>query len=471
MQLSIERDSSLPVYRQIVEQVRGLVASAALPVGATLPTVRALAADLQISRLTVHKAYQELQSLGVVECRRRSGTVVCPIQDEEVGLRRLDGFLSSGPFPEFELISRKTNVRSLASPVPDPRLFDVDEFLSCMNVLRGPDNWSFYYPDRFADPALARLLASRLGPYGVGFDPEGVVLLGGRNPGMALLSSTILGDGRPVAVQEPHTLGASTWYGQYGIETVGVRSSSQGLDTDALRRACEERSVGALVAQPNFGPVTGHRWSEANRSEVAEILTRFGVVLIERTGYSVLSFDDLRPTTVASHMPPDLSYLEFSFQAAIAPGMSLSFVCTPPGRTHKVVNDAFKMGLVLAKPDRMVGAEFLRRAFEPNLARIVRTYLSRRDALCESLSSSLPSSCSFDVPEGGYCVYVRLPKPLDPEALFREALRHKVSVMPGRYVWASDGGDDGVALSYSMLDPAALTWAGQAFGRVLTAVL
>lgn len=471
MDLTIDRDSHLPVYRQIVEQVRGLVAGARLPVGSTLPTVRALATDLGVSRLTVHKAYQELQTLGVVVCRRRSGTVVCPIRDEEVGLRRLDGFLTSGPFPEFELISRRTNVRSLASPVPDPRLFDVDEYLSCANVLRGRDNWSFYYPDHHGDPVLARLLSAKLAPFGVDVDPERVVLLGGRNPGMALLSSTVLCTARVVAVQEPHALGAREWFKNYGIQTVGIRTSADGLDVDALEAACRRSGVGALVAMPNFGPITGHRWSLSNRRAVAEVLTRYGVTLIERTGYSVLAFDEGNPSTVATSLPRELAYSEFSFQSAIAPGMNLSFVCPPMERMERTLSDAFKMGLGLPKPDRLVGAEFVRRGFEPNLARIVHAYRARRDALSTALRDCLPVGCEFDVPAGGYCLYVRLPRRLDAEALFREALESKVSVMPGRFVCGAEQGDDGVALSYSMLDPAALTWAGHAFGRVLKKLL
>src|SRR5580700_7851527 len=67
MDLTLERSSATPLYRQIVEQVRRLVDSGRLRPGARLPTVRHVADQFHLTRLTVHTAYTELQSQGYVE--------------------------------------------------------------------------------------------------------------------------------------------------------------------------------------------------------------------------------------------------------------------------------------------------------------------------------------------------------------------------------------------------------------------
>ncbi len=471
MLLTVDKCSAIPVYRQIVEQVRSMVASAQLPVGASLPTVRALAADLDVSRLTVHKAYQELQEIGLIVSRRRHGTTVTTIKDEETGLRRLAGFLETGPFSDFEQICERTNVRSLASPVPDPRLFDVDEFLSCHNVLRGEDNWSHYYPSEMGDEPLAKVFQSRLKPHGVECSPESFVPLSGRNPAMVVLANGLFTKGRPVAVQEPHALGIKQWYESQGVKSIGVPSGKHGIDTEALERACRDDNANVLVGLPNFGLIDGLGWPDSNRREVARILAKYGVTFIERAGNSILSFEQVEQTPMGTFLPKGTAFVACSLQMALAPGLDMAFVASNGPRPLWLEQEVARSGLLMSRPTRLVSAEFMRRAFDPILARIVRTYQSRRDALVSALGGSLPDGCTFEVPQGGFCLYVRLPRPVDPEQLFRRALQSKVALMPGRYVSASGTGDDGIALSYSMLDPAALTKAGETVGRVLKTVL
>ena len=66
----------MPVYRQIVDQVRGAVASGALRAGDQLPTVRQLAVDLEVNPNTVVRAYRELEYDGLLETHQGTGTFV-----------------------------------------------------------------------------------------------------------------------------------------------------------------------------------------------------------------------------------------------------------------------------------------------------------------------------------------------------------------------------------------------------------
>jgi GntR family transcriptional regulator len=76
MFLPIDPSSGLPVYRQIMEQVRRMVVAGRLGAGEKLPSVRDLALTLGINPLTVGKAYGELERDGVVEMRRGLGVFV-----------------------------------------------------------------------------------------------------------------------------------------------------------------------------------------------------------------------------------------------------------------------------------------------------------------------------------------------------------------------------------------------------------
>jgi len=76
MFLPIDPNSGLPIYRQIIEQVKRTIASGALQSGDRLPSVRELSALLEINPLTVQKAYRELEREDVLEMRRGRGMFV-----------------------------------------------------------------------------------------------------------------------------------------------------------------------------------------------------------------------------------------------------------------------------------------------------------------------------------------------------------------------------------------------------------
>jgi GntR family transcriptional regulator len=76
MDISINLTDGVPIYRQIVNQVKYLIASALLQPGEELPPIRTLALQLKVTPNTIVKAYDELEKAGVVHKLRGSGTYV-----------------------------------------------------------------------------------------------------------------------------------------------------------------------------------------------------------------------------------------------------------------------------------------------------------------------------------------------------------------------------------------------------------
>ena len=76
MQIHVSPSDGRPIYQQIVEQVRRLLAAGRLEAGDELPTIRGLAEQLLVNPNTVARAYRELELAGLVEKRRTAGTFV-----------------------------------------------------------------------------------------------------------------------------------------------------------------------------------------------------------------------------------------------------------------------------------------------------------------------------------------------------------------------------------------------------------
>src|SRR6186997_157999 len=84
MLIQLNRNSAQPLYVQLALDIQRRIRSGALPAGARLPTVRELARQLGVTRLTIHSAYSELQSGGWVEATVGRGTFVAT-QSASVG--------------------------------------------------------------------------------------------------------------------------------------------------------------------------------------------------------------------------------------------------------------------------------------------------------------------------------------------------------------------------------------------------
>jgi len=87
LDISINLADGVPIYRQIVNQVKYLVASGLLQPGEELPPIRTLAMQLRVTPNTIVKAYGELEISGVIQKRQGSGTFVSEGRPQQVALR------------------------------------------------------------------------------------------------------------------------------------------------------------------------------------------------------------------------------------------------------------------------------------------------------------------------------------------------------------------------------------------------
>ena len=87
-QFALDLHSGVPVYRQIIDQVRSGMASGSLTAGDQLPTVRQLAVDLAINPNTVLRAYRELELGGLLETHQGTGTFVADKKVEKKSAER-----------------------------------------------------------------------------------------------------------------------------------------------------------------------------------------------------------------------------------------------------------------------------------------------------------------------------------------------------------------------------------------------
>ena len=87
-EFALDLHSGVPVYRQLIDQVRAGIAAGSLTVGDQLPTVRQLAVDLAINPNTVMRAYRELELGGLLETHQGTGTFITGKKPEKQSAER-----------------------------------------------------------------------------------------------------------------------------------------------------------------------------------------------------------------------------------------------------------------------------------------------------------------------------------------------------------------------------------------------
>ena len=95
MKLSIDPDSSVPIYVQIEDRIHSLIAAGQIQPGEQLPTIRELAADIRVNLNTVARAYYELDREGVISTQRGKGTFVSGVPDQKQIERKRQKLLHS----------------------------------------------------------------------------------------------------------------------------------------------------------------------------------------------------------------------------------------------------------------------------------------------------------------------------------------------------------------------------------------
>lgn len=120
MKIIISANSSLPIYEQIINQVRDIVVSGELKPGEAMPSIRNLARDLQVSVITTKRAYEELESEGVIRSVAGKGFYVCQ-QNNDI-LKEKQIMLLEKRYMELIADSRKAGM-------------ELDEIINLISVL------------------------------------------------------------------------------------------------------------------------------------------------------------------------------------------------------------------------------------------------------------------------------------------------------------------------------------------------
>jgi DNA-binding transcriptional MocR family regulator len=464
MEISIDRTSREPIYRQISRQIRELITSGRLPAGFRLPPERRLAGAIGVSRSTVLIAYQELRADALIDAHVGRGTNVtqptAPPNDEAVGhelpWRQLFGVAASAyqdPLVgDLLRVTERDDAIPLSFGMPAPELLPFAELRETIDEVLAETGAAalLHSPTEGLTPlreALARMMAAR----GVRCDPAEVLVLSGSQQGLDLAARVLLDPGDPVVVEQPSFIGALQTFRGARARLIGVPVDEHGMRVDVLESVLSRFRPKLIYTLPTFQNPSGAVMPLERRQRLLALARRHQVPVLEDDPYSELRFEG-EPVPSLRALDPEVLHLS-TFSKLLFPGMRLGFLVAPRPVVRQFALARQTADLHANTLGQWVLERFVRRGRVAAHVRAVRSaYRRRRDTMLAALRDARVPGLSWRAPEGGFYVWCRLPDGVRTAGLAARAAEAGVSFLPGRACFADEPPAEFIRLNFSYPD-------------------
>jgi DNA-binding transcriptional MocR family regulator len=461
--ISIDKESSTPVYRQIIQYFEKMISQGKLTQGYRLPPERKLARALGVNRTTVLNAYQALKEAGLVEGHVGRGTTVLPpsgpAEVERHGaqplrwpqlLRRQTGTPWEGVIRDLHALTERKDSIILSIGCPAPDLVPTRVLMEAQQAViaeRGPEAFSSGPCEGVSGFRIA--LSALMERRGAACDPEAILVTSGSQQAIDLIARVLLEPGDTVVVEEPSYFGALNVFRQAEARLVGVPVDRSGMRTDLLEAVLQRHRPKCIYTLPTHQNPSGALLSLERRRELLELAHRYRVPVVEDDIYHDLSYDMEPPPPVKALDGEDLVIYVSSFSKLVAPGLRIGWVVAPRPVFHQLVlarqlSDLHSATLSQLVLERLLTSGALLR----HAAELRQAYARRRDTMEDALRALAPEGVSWTKPAGGFYFWCRLPA-VPQAALLARAGEERVSYLPGAPCFVHEPPEHRVRLSYA----------------------
>ncbi|MFE7594341.1 PLP-dependent aminotransferase family protein [Kitasatospora sp. NPDC057512] len=416
--------------RLLADALRELAERGDVAPGTALPSQRALASALGVSRSTVTSAYGLLEAEGRLESRHGSGSRLraSGAVGEPVGEGRLASF------------GTREGVVDLSSGALEglPAVADALDSLSGRDLAAALAD-DGYLP--YGLPRLRELLAEQYRAAGLPTSPDQILVTAGSQQALWLITQGLVEPGDTVVVEDPTYRGALEALRARGARLLPLPAYGAG-DTPGHGPAALARLTGRIrprlvYLQPAVHNPTGRAMSGPTRRAWAAVLAERGLYTVEDNAYAELSrSEDGAPPPLAAQLPDGTTATIGTLSKLYWGGLRLGWIRASRPVIHRLAELRKSVDLSCPVVEQLLAVRLLQGLPEARARR--RAQLRERLAAAERLLTAQAPHWRWERPAGGSALWVELPG-TDAEATAQLARRAGVLVVPGPAFSAVDG--------------------------------
>ncbi len=399
--ISVDRRVSTPLYQQIYDSFRMRITSGELRPGELIPSTRALARELRISRLPVLNAYAQLLAEGYFESRAGAGTFVASslpvpaktrIRVAALSVPSARRFVSkdAARLPAYERPTWAASLGPFQIGQPDLHQFPIGTWLRLVGrYSREMRVKALQYGDPMGRVDLREALATYLRTSrGVRCEPDQVMIVSGSQQALDLATRVLLNSGDETWVEEP-----GYWLVQRVLQARGCRIVPVPVDVDGLNVDAGvklSRKARALFVAPSHQYPLGVMMSASRRLQLIEWAQRAGAWIIEDDYDSEFRYDSLPIASLQGLDRNSRVIYIGTFSKIMFPSLRLGYLVVPRDLVERCAAVRQAMDICPGDLTQAVAARFIREGhFARHIRRMRPVYAERRHALLAAIDDEL----------------------------------------------------------------------------------
>lgn len=394
-----------PLYRQIYERFRGVIASGLLEPGDRLPSARALTKELGLARGTIDAAYSLLAAEGYIQTRGQAGTIVTPDLKARTPVAKPTPPATSVAAPGFRPESILPFQMGLPALDRFPRKLWARLSARCVRAMQPSD---MVHPGVYGLPALRAEIAAYLQvSRGISCAPSQIFVTSGYLHSFELIAHALLKAGDRVWLENPGYPPTRGLLGHLNIASVPVPVDQEGMVVaDGMKIAPRARA--AVVTPAHQSPLCVSLslprrlslldWAARNNSWIIEDDYDGEYRYVSRPLPALKSLDRYGRVLYAG-----------TFSKVLFPSLRLAYIAVPEAQVERFeqISQIFSGGSPQLT-QAIVTAFITEGHFARHIQRMRRLYAERREATRTGLESVLGKYLRIDSPPGGMHLILRL---------------------------------------------------------------
>jgi len=363
----------------------------------------------------------------------------------------------------------RPGIVSLAGGLPAPESFPLEiiKELAAL-VLHKYNTTALQYGPSEGFPALREALVDLLNERDIAVAADDVIISTGSQGALLEIGKILISKGDKVAVEAPTYMGALAAFNPYEPNYVGIATDENGVIPESLEELLKHHRIKFIYLVPTFQNPSGMTITLERRKKIADIVMRYGALIIEDDPYGVLRYRGEAIPPIKIFAPDNTVYIS-TFSKILSPGLRIGFCVASPLIKKWMVLAKQGIDLHTSSFDQAIAAEYIAGGYlKQHLPAIINVYRPKLDSMLAALDSYFPDGFTWSRPEGGMFVWAQGPAGLDTDRLYRKAIERNVAFIPGKYFYTGHNqGLETMRLNFTMAEPETIRQAVKTLAEVI----
>lgn len=445
------------LYQQVGKGIEHQIRTEAITRGDKLPSLRMLCQLHGISQSTAMKVYYELEAKGLIESRPQSGYFVSGLLKINPALpdvSRPDGVtddIAIEDLVEKVFSTTEQEYILLSRSVPSDELLPIAKLnKGLVQAMRDLPGSGTAYGDSKGTEKLRKQIA-RHTFHLPGLSHEELVTTSGCINAISYAMMAITQPGDIIVVESPVYFGVLQLARSLKLKVIELPTHPQtGIEIDALKHVLETQKVKLCLLVSNFSNPTGSLMPDEHKKEVVRLIQHFNVPLIEDDIYGDVYFGAQRPLTCKSFDESGLVLWCSSVSKTLAPGYRVGWIA-PGIFKEKIQRLKLLHCFSSANITEEAVANFLETGrYEHHLRKLRNALQINGINYKRAIQEYFPENTKISRPQGGFVLWVEFDKKIDTIKLYDRAIKHGISIAPGRMFSLQNQFNHCMRLNYGM---------------------